>query len=149
MGQPTTVFVGLDVHKDSISVAYAETDRASPPEFLGPIGTRQCDIDKLVRKLLSKGARPIFAYEAGPTGYMLERYLSGEGYEPQFVSSTDAVMERLKSEPFDLLLMDLNYTRDTTSGREGLELIPRVLAHDPGMPIVVMTGWGSIWLVLS
>jgi sigma-B regulation protein RsbU (phosphoserine phosphatase) len=70
--------------------------------------------------------------------------LTGEGYLPQFVSSTEAVMERLRAEPFDLLLMDLNYTRDTTSGREGLELIPRVRAHDPGMPIVVMTGWGSI-----
>ena len=70
--------------------------------------------------------------------------LTGEGYEPQFVSSTDAVMERLRAEPFDLLLMDLNYTRDTTSGREGLELIPRVRAHDPALPIVVMTGWGSI-----
>ena len=70
--------------------------------------------------------------------------LTGEGYEPQFVGSTDAVMERLRAEPFDLLLMDLNYTRDTTSGREGLELIPRVRAHDPALPIVVMTGWGSI-----
>jgi phosphoserine phosphatase RsbU/P len=70
--------------------------------------------------------------------------LTGEGYEPQFVGSTDAVMERLRAESFDLLLMDLNYTRDTTSGREGLELIPRVRAHDPGLPIVVMTGWGSI-----
>ncbi len=70
--------------------------------------------------------------------------LTGEGYQAQFVSSTDAVMEHLRSEPFDLLLMDLNYTRDTTSGREGLELIPRVRAHAPGMPIVVMTGWGSI-----
>jgi phosphoserine phosphatase RsbU/P len=70
--------------------------------------------------------------------------LAGEGYAPQFVSSTDAVMERLREEPFDLLLMDLNYSRDTTSGREGLELIPRVRAHDPSLPIVVMTGWGSI-----
>jgi sigma-B regulation protein RsbU (phosphoserine phosphatase) len=70
--------------------------------------------------------------------------LTGEGYEAQFVGSTDAVMERLGAEPFDLLLMDLNYTRDTTSGREGLELIPRVRAHDPALPIVVMTGWGSI-----
>ena len=70
--------------------------------------------------------------------------LSGEGYEPQFVSSTDAVMEKLKAERFDLLLMDLNYSRDTTSGREGLELIPRVRSHDASMPIVVMTGWGSI-----
>jgi sigma-B regulation protein RsbU (phosphoserine phosphatase) len=70
--------------------------------------------------------------------------LTGEGYEPQFVSSTDGVMEKLREERFDLLLMDLNYTRDTTSGREGLELIPRVRAQDASMPIVVMTGWGSI-----
>ena len=70
--------------------------------------------------------------------------LTGEGYEPQFVNSTDAVMERLREERFDLLLMDLNYSRDTTSGREGLELIPRVRALDSSMPIVVMTGWGSI-----
>jgi phosphoserine phosphatase RsbU/P len=70
--------------------------------------------------------------------------LTGEGYEPEFVSSTDAVLERLKERPFDLLLMDLNYSRDTTSGREGLELIPKVRAYDPSLPIVVMTGWGSI-----
>jgi serine phosphatase RsbU (regulator of sigma subunit) len=70
--------------------------------------------------------------------------LTAEGYEPQFVGSTDGVIERLQAEPFDLLLMDLNYSRDTTSGREGLELIPRVRQHDPSMPIVVMTGWGSI-----
>jgi len=70
--------------------------------------------------------------------------LTGEGYEPEFVSSTDAVLERLRERPFDLLLMDLNYSRDTTSGREGLELIPRVREHDPALPIVVMTGWGSV-----
>ena len=70
--------------------------------------------------------------------------LTGEGYEPEFVSSTDAVLERLRERPFDLLLMDLNYSRDTTSGREGLELIPHVRAHDPSLPIVVMTGWGSV-----
>ncbi len=70
--------------------------------------------------------------------------LTGEGYVPQFVSSTEGVMERLQAERFDLLLMDLNYTRDTTSGREGLELISRVRGHDAAMPIVVMTGWGSI-----
>ena len=70
--------------------------------------------------------------------------LTGEGYEPTFVSSTDAVMDRLNESAFDLLLMDLNYSRDTTSGREGLELIQRVRAHDASLPIVVMTGWGSI-----
>jgi sigma-B regulation protein RsbU (phosphoserine phosphatase) len=70
--------------------------------------------------------------------------LTGEGYEPEFVSSPDAVLERLRERPFDLLLMDLNYSRDTTSGREGLELIPRVRALDGSLPIVVMTGWGSV-----
>jgi sigma-B regulation protein RsbU (phosphoserine phosphatase) len=70
--------------------------------------------------------------------------LGGEGYEPEFVSSTDAVLERLRESPFDLLLMDLNYSRDTTSGREGLELIPHVRALDATMPIVVRTGWGSV-----
>jgi sigma-B regulation protein RsbU (phosphoserine phosphatase) len=70
--------------------------------------------------------------------------LTGEGYEPEFVSSTDAVLERLRERPFDLLLMDLNYSRDTTSGREGLELIPKVRALDGSLPIVVMTGWGNV-----
>jgi phosphoserine phosphatase RsbU/P len=54
------------------------------------------------------------------------------------------VLERLRERSFDLLLMDLKYSRDTTSGREGLELIPQVRSHDPSMPIVVMTGWGSV-----
>ena len=70
--------------------------------------------------------------------------LSGEGYDAQFVDSTQGVLDRLHAESFDLLLMDLNYTRDTTSGREGLALIPRVREHDPALPIVVMTGWGSV-----
>ncbi len=70
--------------------------------------------------------------------------LAGEGYEPEFVGSTEAVLDKLRGAPFDLLLMDLNYTRDTTSGREGLELIPQVRAQDPSLPIVVMTGWGSV-----
>jgi sigma-B regulation protein RsbU (phosphoserine phosphatase) len=53
-------------------------------------------------------------------------------------------MEKLRAGSYDLLLMDLNYSRDTTSGREGLELIPRVRTQDASIPIVVMTGWGSI-----
>src|SRR5688572_15252236 len=89
-------------------------------------------------------ARVLVADDQADVLEALRWLLTGEGYEPQFVSSTDAVMERLREERFDLLLMDLNYSRDTTSGREGLELIPRVRALDGSMPIVVMTGWGSI-----
>ncbi|HJZ75991.1 MAG TPA: SpoIIE family protein phosphatase [Vicinamibacterales bacterium] len=70
--------------------------------------------------------------------------LAGEGYDAQFVTSAEGVMETLEPGAFDLLLMDLNYSRDTTSGREGLALIPRVRERDPHLPIVVMTGWGSV-----
>lgn len=89
-------------------------------------------------------ARLLVADDQADVLEALRWLLTGEGYEPDFVNSTEAVMERLRAHDFDLLLMDLNYTRDTTSGREGLELISRVRAHDASLPIVVMTGWGSI-----
>jgi len=77
----TTLFVGLDVHKDSISVAYASGESRDQPVFVGPIGTLQRDIDKVVRKLQSKGSRLVFAYEAGPCGYVLYRYLTKKGLD--------------------------------------------------------------------
>ena len=86
MQEPTTLYVGLDVHKDSISVAHAESHRQDPPHFVGAIGTRQTDIDKLVRRLQSKGSRLEFAYEAGPCGYVLHRYLTGKGLECRVVA---------------------------------------------------------------
>ncbi len=75
-----TLYVGLDVHKDSIAVAYAPEDRGAEVVSLGAIGTRQCDIDKLIRRLESKGAALVFVYEAGPCGYGLYRYLTGKGF---------------------------------------------------------------------
>ncbi len=81
MSEPTTLYVGLDVHKDSIAVAHAEAHRADPPHFVGTIGTRQADVDKLVRRLHSKASTLVFAYEAGPCGYVLHRYLSGRGLD--------------------------------------------------------------------
>ncbi len=80
MGESSkTLFVGLDVHKDTIAVAYALEDRGADVVSLGTIGTRQCDIDKLIRKLEGKGATLVLAYEAGPCGYWLYRYLTRRG----------------------------------------------------------------------
>jgi transposase len=74
-----TLYVGLDVHKDSIGVAYAPEARGAEVVALGTIGPRQCDIDKLIRKLQAKGATLVFVYEAGPCGYWLYRYLTRTG----------------------------------------------------------------------
>jgi transposase len=74
-----TLYIGLDVHKESIAVAYAPEERGAEVVSLGAIGTRQCDIDKLIRKLQSKGAPLVFVYEAGPCGYWLYRYLTRQG----------------------------------------------------------------------
>jgi phosphoserine phosphatase RsbU/P len=98
----------------------------------------------LVQPMEMTTARVLVADDQADVLEALRWLLDGEGYEAEFVASTDSVMERLQAAAFDLLLMDLNYTRDTTSGREGLDLILRVRAHDPLIPIVVMTGWGSI-----
>ncbi len=79
MKQPATLFVGLDDHKDSISVAYVPDDRAADVTFVGRIGTRPADVDTLVRRLQAKADRLVFAYEAGPCGYGLYRQLTGHG----------------------------------------------------------------------
>jgi len=67
----TPLYVGLDVHKDSIAVAYVPDNRDAEIITLGTIGTRQCDIDKLIRKMKSRSMHLAFAYEAGPCGYWL------------------------------------------------------------------------------
>ena len=82
----TTLFVGLDVHKDSIAVACAPEGRDAEVRVHGIIGTRKADLDRLVRNLQSKGARLVFAYEAGPCGYWLYRYLTKKGFDCQVVA---------------------------------------------------------------
>jgi transposase len=79
MQQSSTLYVGLDVHKGSIAVAYVAQDHGAEVISLGNIGTRQCDIDKLIRRLQSKSPHLVFVYEAGPCGYWLYRYLTKKG----------------------------------------------------------------------
>jgi transposase len=79
MHKPNTLFVGLDVHKDSISVAHVPDDRRAEVTYIGRIGTRAADIDRLLRRLQDKADRLIVAYEAGPCGYVLHRHLTRRG----------------------------------------------------------------------
>jgi sigma-B regulation protein RsbU (phosphoserine phosphatase) len=79
----------------------------------------------------------------------LKLLLKGQGIEYDAVTSPEAALSALASRPFDLVLMDLNYTGDTTSGREGIDLLARVQALDRLLPVIVMTGWGSVDLAVE
>jgi transposase len=81
MSQSSTLFIGMDVHKDTIAVAYVAQDHGAEVTYLGTIGTRQCDIDQLIRTMPSKATHLIFVYEAGPCGYWLYRYLRKKDYD--------------------------------------------------------------------
>ncbi|HYN09930.1 MAG TPA: sigma-54 dependent transcriptional regulator [Vicinamibacterales bacterium] len=74
----------------------------------------------------------------------LKLLLGGEGYEVATAASPAELVGELERSDFDVALIDLNYTRDTTSGQEGFELLDRVKAIDPTLPVLVMTGWSSV-----
>src|SRR6058998_838040 len=74
----------------------------------------------------------------------LKLLLKGEGYEDESATSPRAVLSALDKRDFDALLIDMNYTRDTTSGAEGLDLLARLQGLEAPPPVVVMTAWASI-----
>ena len=74
----------------------------------------------------------------------LRLLLKGEGFEVETAASPAAILGALDTGDFDAALMDLNYTRDTTSGREGFDLLTRIQALDATLPVIVMTAWGSV-----
>ncbi|MGH7448805.1 MAG: sigma-54-dependent transcriptional regulator, partial [Longimicrobiales bacterium] len=74
----------------------------------------------------------------------LRLLLKGESFDTDTAASPAGVLEAVESSDFDVVLMDLNYTRDTTSGREGLDLLSRLRELDSTLPVIVMTAWGSI-----
>src|SRR2546428_2475445 len=74
----------------------------------------------------------------------LKLLLKGEGYDVQAVTSPRALLSTVEAHDFDALLIDMNYTRDTTSGAEGLDLLARLQGLEAAPPVVVMTAWASI-----
>jgi DNA-binding NtrC family response regulator len=70
--------------------------------------------------------------------------LLDEGYEVTPARSPAEALERLEASDFDLIILDLNYTRDTTSGQEGFDLMERIRSLDPSLPVLVMTGFSSV-----
>ena len=79
----------------------------------------------------------------------IELLLAPQGIAVDCVRSPQLLMEALGQSDYDVLLIDLNYTRDTTSGQEGLHLLARIHEFDPRLPVIVMTAWGNIDLAVE
>jgi transposase len=96
-----TLYIGLDVHKESISVSAAEEGRNGPVEFLGPILNNPTDLGKLAKRLAKNGHRLEFCYEAGCCGYVIYRQLTELGH-----GCTVAAPSRIPSRPADRIKTD-------------------------------------------
>jgi len=92
----------------------------------------------------SPHARVLIADDQPDVVEALRLLLADEGYRVETAASPVEALARLESEDFDLALIDLNYTRDTTSGQEGLDLLERIRGLDPALPVVIMTAWSSV-----
>ena len=79
MNQSSTLYIGMDVHQDTMAVAYVATAHDAEVVSLGTMGTRPCDLEHLLRKMQSKANQLIFVYAAGPCGDWLDRYLMQTG----------------------------------------------------------------------
>jgi DNA-binding NtrC family response regulator len=102
-----------------------------------------------MKKLGSTGVRILIADDQSDVREALLLLFKTEGYQSQAVDSPGSVLEQLRNEEFALVLMDLNYSRDTTSGQEGLDLLSRIQELDCTVPVVVMTAWANVELAVE
>ena len=94
-------------------------------------------------------AKVLIADDAPDIREALRLLLKRQGYRTEAVESPAAVLQALQAQEFDLLLLDLNFTRDTTSGAEGLELLPKIAAVDSTLPVVILTAWGTVEIAVE
>ncbi len=94
-------------------------------------------------------ARVLVADDQPDVREALRLLLKNEGFEIQTAASPSEILAALETREFDIVLMDLNYARDTTSGAEGLDLLMRIQAMDSALPVVVMTAWGSVQVAVE
>ena len=98
---------------------------------------------------ISRTARILIADDQADVLEALRLLLKGEGYQTESTASPDGIVTAVKLKDFDLVLMDLNFARDTTSGQEGLDTLSVLQAMDSALPVVVMTAWGSVGLAVE
>lgn len=102
-----------------------------------------------MRTIDATAPRILIADDQSDVREALRLLLKGEGFQIETAGSPSAVWAALENGEFDVVLMDLNYTRDTTSGQEGLDLLQRIVIMDATLPVVVMTAWGTVDLAVA
>ena len=98
---------------------------------------------------MKNNRRVLIADDQADVVEALRLLLKSEGFEIETAHSPAGILAALESRDFDVVLMDLNYTRDTTSGQEGLDLLARIQGMDATVPVVVLTAWGSVELAVE
>src|SRR5271168_3099143 len=106
-------------------------------------------IPKTTTNMVTIPARILIADDQPDVLNALRLLLKGQGYETEGVASPAELLRAVEAREFDLLLMDLNYARDTTSGREGLDLLSHLKENEDAPAIVVMTGWATVGLAVE
>jgi DNA-binding NtrC family response regulator len=109
-----------------------------PPDALTPVRAGAGAADMLSR------ARVLIADDQPDVLQAMRLLLKAEGCEIETATSPAGVLAAVEARDFDVAIIDLNYTRDTTSGEEGLTLLSRLHALDSPMPVIVMTAWGTV-----
>jgi DNA-binding NtrC family response regulator len=103
----------------------------------------------MTRTASAPAPRVLIADDQADVREALRLLLKGEGMETDSVGSPATVVTALETKEYDAVLMDLNYTRDTTSGQEGLDLLSSVQLIDSALPVIVMTAWGSVQVAVE
>ena len=98
---------------------------------------------------MNSAARILIADDQTDVLEALRLLLKGEGYRTETVNAPAKTLAAVEGGEFDVVLMDLNYARDTTSGQEGLDLLARIQALDSALPVVVMTAWANVDLAVE